>query len=48
MCVYNLSAASVMVDLPAEISPVLAQAAEIDGRALSLGANGFVIGRTAS
>lgn len=45
MCIYNLSAESVSVNLDAPIKPELQQAADIKGETLSLGANGFVIGR---
>ncbi|WP_127558927.1 alpha-amylase family glycosyl hydrolase [Nioella ostreopsis] len=45
VCIYNLSATPISVELPIDIRSVLDQAAAIEGRALHLGANGFVIGR---
>ncbi|KUF11276.1 alpha-amylase family glycosyl hydrolase [Pseudoponticoccus marisrubri] len=45
LCVFNLSAESVKVSLTGAAKPLLAQAAEISGKTLSLGANGFLIGR---
>ena len=45
MCVYNLSPEPVSVDLPSGIDPLLTQAADASGATVSLGANGFVVGR---
>lgn len=45
MCLFNLSTTPTTVELTDQIAPVLFQAAEINGKSLSLSANGFVIGR---
>lgn len=45
ICIYNLSAKTVTVDLPGTMSPDLEQAATVNGKRLKLGANGFMIGR---
>ncbi len=45
MCIYNLSADPVTVTLPEAMTPELSQSAEGTGATLSLGPNGFAIGR---
>ena len=45
MCVYNLSKRSRTVTLPGAVKPALGEAAKLSGKRLSLGANGFLIGR---
>ncbi|SCZ72703.1 alpha-glucosidase [Epibacterium ulvae] len=44
LCLFNLSAASVTCELPANIAPVLQQSLSLKGNSVTLGANGFVIG----
>ena len=45
VCVYNLSKGRRAATLPAGVRPVLRQRAELEGRRLALGPNGFLIGR---
>ena len=44
-CLYNLSPESVTIPLPHALTPALEQAATIKGGKLTLGPNGFVVGR---
>ena len=47
MCIYNLSADPVTVDLPQAVTSVLDQAADLSGTHITLGGSGFIIGRIA-
>jgi len=47
ICIFNLSPETVSLPLEEPIVPLLDQVAEVSGRDLTLGPNGFVIGRVA-
>ena len=47
LCVYNLSAEPATVSLSGTVEPLLEQGVAMSGTELTLGANGFLIGRVA-